>query len=378
MAGAKEAQAPPAPAARRRSRALPLLAGVLVVLGGVYMALPPSWFEVPEDTPGPAAGRPAVGPPPGAGMPPLPALESAARSSPADFRARSRFGMALAAAGRTAEARRELQAAVRLAPNEPAVHHNLGMLLLSSGQPRAAEEAFQRQIELVPGDSRAHYFRGQALLAMGRLKHAAAQFQIARDLAPDAPDPWLGLATALADSQPEEKTVELVNAYLARGGSPQVAYTFLSRGLRAKRKYAEAARYAEMAVQADPRSYSGLRNLGEIYTLLNRFQEAEQTLLKAVPLAKNPGTLYVALGKNAEKAGRAQDAVRFYRDALQHDRETYVIHLYLSRALARAGQQEEALREERLFRQLERRERARQLATQRSAPARGTAPMEPR
>jgi Flp pilus assembly protein TadD len=109
--------------------------------------------------------------------PDLTTVQAVVAKTPLDFEARSRYGMALSAAGRHEEAEKEFLAAARLAPDFPGVYHNLGIFYNNLNQPKRADAAFQRELELSPGNGRAHHFRGLALQAQRKNKEAEQQFQ---------------------------------------------------------------------------------------------------------------------------------------------------------------------------------------------------------
>lgn len=344
---------PQRPGSRRTLYALLTL---LAALAGVYLLLPPSWFEIPEEAP---AGRGEASPPIAPGSPPPPQtleqLRAAAASAPLDYSVRSRYGMALASAGQSDAALKEFQAAARLAPESPLVHHNLGVFYLNTNQPDKADAAFLRELELAPGDGRAHHYRGLALQARRRYPEAAAQFQLATRLSPDLPDPYLALATLLTEKRPPQEIKSYVDEYLRTGGANKgLAYHALSRAYRSKQEYDTAIRYAEMATQAEPNNYAYWRNLGQLHSFARRYDDADRTLRKAAQLARNPSPVYIEIGMNAQKAGRFPEAIQALQKALELSPKTGNIHLYLARVYQRTGDQEAARREEAAYRAWER------------------------
>jgi len=373
------AEAPGKTRTRSRTRLL-WLVGALVVVGSTYFLLPQSWFEIPTDNPAPNAEprtpNPALSLPKGAERPAtLDELRADAAKSPLDFTARSRYGMALAAAGRKGEALQEFLAAARLAPEAPVVHHNLGVYYLNNGQPAKADAAFCRELEIAPGDGRAHYFRGMTFQARNQHERAVEQFRLAIALAPALPDSYLSLAVQRAEKQPASETKALIDKYIELGGNKTLAYFVLSRAYRARKEYTEAARYAEMTVEQNPNSYNYWHNLGLIYSFMRRFDDAERALLRATELIRNPSTAYIELGMNAQRAGRFDRTVEFFKKALEASPETYNVHLYLARAYERLGDLESARREEKTFRQMERRHQ--QLKLQRNRPVSDAHPAAP-
>jgi tetratricopeptide (TPR) repeat protein len=356
-------------------RSLFVLLGTLALLGVIYLSLPKSWFEIPEENPQAAPSRAQNAP--GAQSAPdaatLDQMRLAVQNAPLDYALRSRYGVALAAAGRLAEAQEEFLTAIRLAPESPVVHHNLGLFYLNSNQPAKADAAFQRELELAPGDGRAHYFRGLALQSLRRYPEAAAQFEMAGKLAPALAEPYLSLATLLSENRPPEEIQGYVDIYLKRGGTNKgLAYHALSRSYRTKQNHAEAIRYAEMATKESPEMVMYWRNLGQLYSAARRFDEADKTLRKVTEMTRDPSPVFVEIAVNAQKAGRYPEAIEAYKRALEIRPQDGTIHLYLSRAYMLAGDMEASRREEQEFRRWERKNQEENLKR-----VRGAAPGNP-
>jgi tetratricopeptide (TPR) repeat protein len=352
--------------AKTRNRLMWMVGG-LCALGVLYLALPASWFEVPDaDAPPPSVSRKA----PAASVAPAPSLDearAAVQAAPNDYVARSRYGFALAAAGKPQEALAELKTAVRLAPESPVAHFNMGVLLLDIGQPGPADEAFCRLLEISPGDGKGHYYRGLTFVRRNLHKQAIREFKLSIALAPDLPDAYPALATELSTTQPPEETKALMAQYLQHGGDEGLANLILSRSYRDHKDHASALSYAERAYKADPNSYPLVRNLGEAYSHVMRWDEAEATLRKAIPLARNPANIYISLGLNAERAGRLPDAVEAFKQASALAPQDYPIHKHLIRVYTAVGDVAAAQKEEQIFRKQERDMHAKKLRAQQAA-----------
>lgn len=340
---------------RPRARLWGLL-GLLIVIGAVYFSLPRSWFEVPDEAP---AATPTAPPAEAAS---LETLRAAAERTPLDYTARSRYGMALNAAGRGPEALREFEAALHLAPESPVVHHNLGVYYLNNNDFARADGAFCRELELTPGDGRAHYYRGLIFQKRNQNERALRQFELTVALAPDFPDAYLSLALLGTRKESEEKIRGWIDQYIRLTGNEALAYYVLSGAYRTWRKYPEAARYAERTVTLEPNSYTYWHNLGQVYSYARRTDDAERALKRALSLAPRSFTslLSIEQGMNAQNAGRFSEAVRYFQEALAASPETGNIHLYLARVYQRMGDETSAQREEAAFRQWERRKQERQ------------------
>lgn len=331
----------PAP---KKPRSLYTLVGVLVVMGVVYFALPKSWFEIPDD-----AKKPA--PQPDAQT----MIKQTAESK--DFKEHLRAGMELARTGKLAEAEERMLKAAQLAPEQPIVYHNLGVFYLNSNQPDKADAAFLRELEISPGYGPAHYSRGLTLQARKRYAEAALQMELATQLSPDFPDPYLALATQLSGARPVDVIQKWVDAYLRLGGTNKaMAYYDLSLAYKTKKDYAAALKYGEMALKEDANAYLFIRNMGQLYSYLDKTEEADSFLRKALPLAKDPSPVYIEIGMNAQKRNKMDDAVAALKKSLEISPQTGNVHLYLSRIYLRQGNKELAAKEDAAFREWQKRE----------------------
>jgi tetratricopeptide (TPR) repeat protein len=98
------------------------------------------------------------------------------------------IGAALLDAGRTPEARLELERAVAADPGFAEAHSRLGDALRKRGEPGRALVAYDRALQLDPALADAHAGRGIALEGLGRGPEADAEYARALALDPNHPD----------------------------------------------------------------------------------------------------------------------------------------------------------------------------------------------
>jgi tetratricopeptide (TPR) repeat protein len=372
LAEVLEAETESAPAlSRRKRRRLAALVIVLVGITALYLSLPRSWFEIPDERAPTQAGQP-TGDAEGPSAKPSPELlAEAARQSPLDYVARSRYGMALAAVGRPREAEAEFVAARKLAPDSPIVHHNLGIFYLNGSRLTQADAAFIRELELAPGDPNAHYYRGLVAQRRLRTEAAIAQFRYTIAMAPDFADAYLALAVQSTRKEPEAKIRQYVDRYVELTGNKGMANYVLSGAYRTWGRYADAARYGEVSVQIEPENYAYWHNLGQVYSYAKRTEDAERALGKALTLARDPSTVLIELGMNAQAARRYPDALKYFQRALAASPKSGPVHSYLSRVYRYMGDEVSSDRELRAFRQWERAARVHREPVSSSAPPSG-------
>lgn len=336
---------------KQRGNQTKRLAIILVVLAAVYFLLPRSWFEVPDDKV--LASQKPTMTAQTATQSDINQLREEALKEPSNFAARSRYGMALASAGKGDEALIEFQAAERLAPDDPTVYQNLGALYLSAHNFLKADEYFCRILELVPGDGKTHFFRGLANQGMGKHQFALEFFRASVNLSPDFADGWLNLAMEATKDEPEAKILEYVNRYVKLTGHESLGHYVVSGAYKTWHKYDQAAKYAELSVKLEPKNFGYLHNLGQIYSYAKRFEESEKILAEAETLTPKPGIIYSERALNALNMGKFKTSIEYYQKALAANPESGNIHQSLARVYQRLNDTPNATKEEALYREWE-------------------------
>jgi tetratricopeptide (TPR) repeat protein len=120
------------------------------------------------------------------------------RLQPESAVARYNVGVALEAAGRTAEAAREYEAAIERDPAYSVAHNNLGSLRLGQGRLDEALGHFERAVASGPANAEAQNNLGAMLMASGDAPGAIAHLREATRLRPVYPEAHFNLARAYA------------------------------------------------------------------------------------------------------------------------------------------------------------------------------------
>jgi tetratricopeptide (TPR) repeat protein len=107
-----------------------------------------------------------------------------ARRSGLDARGRVNFGLALLAAGRTADGLASLLAAVNLAPGDPLIHRVMGAALLDFGSVDDARPHVMMAFARLPNDAITRFTHARLLEVDGQLEQAAEEFERALALDP--------------------------------------------------------------------------------------------------------------------------------------------------------------------------------------------------
>jgi Flp pilus assembly protein TadD len=202
---------------------------------------------------------------------------------PENPHAHSNLGIALAAAGRTEEARAQFAEAVRLEPRMASFRNNLGSALMTLEKPQEAAEQYRVAVELLPSFTGAWANLGRALTDTGRFTEATTAFD-----------------EALQRKQGDWDIRMLRSFALLQGGRTEAAV-------------------AELAALARERpEHPGPRiNLALALTSLNRLPEAAAQYAELVKLEPGDAQLHNSYGIVLAQLGRLTDARTQFAEAVR-------------------------------------------------------------
>ncbi|MDW8444359.1 MAG: tetratricopeptide repeat protein [Acetobacteraceae bacterium] len=202
----------------------------------------------------------------------LPHYARARALAPQDAWLAWRHGVALARAGRAAEALAALEQAAELDPSSPQPDLTRGRLLADLGRPAEALAAFTRALARRPDHTETRLARASLALGQGRFADAVADFDRAARERPDLAEPWVGLGMALERTGNIPGAVAAYRNALARAPSDPVALNNLAWLLAlGAGDAAEALALARRAADLLPGDPNVATTLGEALAPYRRF-----------------------------------------------------------------------------------------------------------
>ena len=228
------------------------------------------------------------------------------------------------------------------------VYDALGAYFASRQQLACAISKFEAAVKLEPGSWEGHYDLGIALLSNNNPKLAAHELQVASTLKPDTPKILLPLGVSLSQLNQQSAAIELFRAVLKQEPQSVQALDGLTKGLIEEKRYTaaiaelknapadevlqlnlaiayskngdidEALQILSTIVQQHPDYAQAHNNLGIVYTQQKRFSEAAKEFDAALQL--DPANDSVRLSY-----------VKALTALLQYDRAAPLIHEYLQR-----------------------------------------------
>lgn len=248
-------------------------------------------------------------------------LQGIVAAAPTLFEARALLGNALLAQGQLNQAESQLAAAVQQAPQNSEVRSLLAQTQIKLGRVDEAIAQLQRYAQSNPDSAKAQLLLGDAYRAAHRDDEALIHYRAATEIDPGNAQYWLDLSRAQLASGQSRAAQESSQRALS------VVQEARSRQLRDGRLAAlegdvRAAleQYAEAST-----AYDEALNLGgtvdiviKDYQVRQRGKLPDPTAPLRQWLARNPkdGSLHALLGEAYQRAGRDDDAIREYQQAI--------------------------------------------------------------
>lgn len=182
-------------------------------------------------------------------------------------------GIALAKAGRMAEARDCFLDAVRQQPERASAQFNLALAWLRLNNPTEAERCFDRAIRLEPTDAVAHLQIGNLFRQLGRFAEALVAFRHATRFAPTKIDGFKALGNLLFDLGQTTDAVATFHDAVKINASDAELLNDLGNALRQLERNEEAAASYRRALELNPNFGPAHANLGNL--LAERGETAE-------------------------------------------------------------------------------------------------------
>ena len=246
-----------------------------------------------------------------------------------------RLGLALDRLGRDNEALEAYNEAVRSEPDFVEARNELGLLLVRRGNLDEAIEQYRAALQQRPDDAATHQNLGKALMQQGKEGDARAELTRALALDPYLAAAHAGLGRLL---EVEGKTREAIEHY-------ETAIRIDPDDTTARAYLEEALRRAggPPAPEGALKSPDQLNDAGVTLARAGRVDEAIDRFREAIVRKPDLVRAHVNLGLALESRGRAEEGAASYRRALELDPNDAEAHASLGAALAATGRYQDAI-----------------------------------
>lgn len=208
--------------------------------------------------------------------------------------------------------------ATKMAP----FHLNLGMALLDNGNRKEAREQFEQSVAEDPDFWQGYRMLGRVDLFSSDFDKAEEQFRAAVLLAPNKPDIYVDLATALEKQGEHKEAADIRTKLLPVSDDPSTlnnaAWALVSSADPDAWRPNLAVKMAEKASEVEPETNGLLNTLGVAYYRAGEWEKAVTTLQQSIQVSKGANgafdTFFLAMahwqiGNEQEAHGRFDEAM---------------------------------------------------------------------
>lgn len=284
------------------------------------------------------------------------------------------------ATGKNAEAIALLQQAAAATPKPKGVEHDLGLAYYRSGKLAEARDSFALAIAEDSGDLESVQMEGLTLYRMGQPAAAVPYLKRVRQWAPNAnADANYVLGLCYVNSQNFDAAREAFASQYGVAADSGAAYLLLGRMLVTANLPEQGADAARKALQLSPglplahfllgevalyksdvdaatHEFEAERainpeyapvydRLGDLYTRVGQYQQAQQALMQAISLDVSSTDPFILMGKVLLRRKDPQTALLYLRHAEKMDPSNFITHDLLGQAFRALGQEQDAKQE---------------------------------
>lgn len=248
-------------------------------------------------------------------------VDQAVRLAPQDAAALAGAGRVKARIGNSAEGVALVRKAVAIAPASAMLHLDLGIVLTESFDFRGALLELNEAVRLAPRSALAHLRRGNLLLDLGGNADAKPDLELARQLAPQMPEPYYFLALIEKQAGNFDRAAALLKNVVNLQPGNGMAWNMLGQCLERESRIEEAMASWRQALAVQPDNMQALWGLAKAVKPTDP-QEAARLMARYREVQDNRRISDQAgvLANDALAAGAAHDwpeAIRQFDEAIR-------------------------------------------------------------
>lgn len=242
-----------------------------------------------------------------------PALQLIGRALPALAElpdAHLNYGNALQGAGRWAEAAESYRRAIALDPDYGMAHSNLARALLELRQFDAALESARRAIELLPDFAGAHVNYADALVGLERYAEAEAPLRRALELMPDEAEVFRSLGGVCVHLERLDEAITHLERAVALAPNNPVAHRWLGLARYKAEDLVGSEASFRRTLALVPNSARTWHDLGDVVRLAGRFEEALTYFRRALEIDPDLAEAHRSLAVTGQQASDEEQLAR--------------------------------------------------------------------
>jgi len=175
-----------------------------------------------------------------------------------------------------------------------------------------AFDDFDRATQLNPKDYASYYNRGSLYLSIGRIENSIYDFRTALQIKND----YTEAAKSLEKAERLIKAKELFEQNESQNSELSEYYNQIGTEKAMDKLILESLPYFELSVKCDTVNIDALKNRGNAYAILKRFEEAERDFIKILLMKPDDGGTLMNLGNIKHETGYKDIACEYWEKAL--------------------------------------------------------------
>jgi superkiller protein 3 len=223
------------------------------------------------------------------------------------------------------EAIKAYQQAIELDPKYAYPWNGLADIYRAQGRAEGVVEAYQKAIEFEPNFAQPYHNLGQIYKDKGAYRQAITYYRQAierHQRAQDKAVSWNGLGNVYRTLQRYDQAIDSYQKSIELNPDEAWAYHNLAFVYKDLGTYQQAITLYQRAIKRFEDSHHqavSWNNLGNIYSILERSNDAIQAYLKAIVLDDSYALPWNSLGETYSRLNRPEQAIDAYQQAIQRD-----------------------------------------------------------
>jgi tetratricopeptide (TPR) repeat protein len=256
------------------------------------------------------------------------------------------LGLVYYRTGRLVEAQKAFAKAIEEDPSDKESVQMQGLTLYRMGQPAAAIPYLEQVRQWTPNsEADANYVLGLCYMNARRYDDARKSFAAQYGVAPDSGAAYLLFGNMLMNANLPELAADAAHKALQATPDLPLAHFMLGEVALFKSDVDSATAEFEAERALNPGYAPVYDRLGDVYSRVGKYQEAQEALMKAISLDTSRTGPFILMGKVLLRRSDPQAATMYLKHAEKMDPGNYITHTLLGQAYRAAGHEDDAKQE---------------------------------
>jgi tetratricopeptide (TPR) repeat protein len=256
------------------------------------------------------------------------------------------FGIIYYRTGKLVESQKAFAAAIAEDPSDAESTQMMGLTLYRMGQPTKAIPYLEKVRQWMPNaDADSNYVLGLCYLNAQRYDDARGAIAQEFGVDPDSASAYLLLGNMLMHANLPELAAPQAQKALQLDPKLPLAHFMLGEAYLDKSDVDHALDEFEQERKLNPEYAPTYDRLGDLYTRMGKFEDAQQALTKAISLDTSSTGPFLQMGKVLLHRDDPVTAIMYLRHAEKMDPSNFITHTLLAQAYRKIGQEDAAKNE---------------------------------